>query len=61
MTDILARTVEATRRFGNVLARDGVSIGVRAGEVVGLLGPNGAGKTTLLNVLVGLRRATRTG
>lgn len=35
---------------------DGVSIHVRAGEVVGLLGPNGAGKTTSFNMVVGIVR-----
>jgi lipopolysaccharide export system ATP-binding protein len=35
---------------------DGVSLEVRAGEIVGLLGPNGAGKTTSFNMVVGLIR-----
>lgn len=35
---------------------DGVSICVRAGEIVGLLGPNGAGKTTTFNMIVGVIR-----
>lgn len=34
----------------------GVSLDVRAGEVVGLLGPNGAGKTTIFDMVVGLTR-----
>ncbi|HEX6967234.1 MAG TPA: ABC transporter ATP-binding protein [Micromonosporaceae bacterium] len=55
---ILARTVDATRRYGDVTALDRVSLEVHAGELVGLLGPNGAGKSTLINLLVGLRRAT---
>ncbi|WP_328850947.1 ABC transporter ATP-binding protein [Micromonospora globbae] len=55
---ILARAVQASRRYGDVLALDRVDLDVRAGELVGLLGPNGAGKSTLMNLLVGLRRPT---
>lgn len=45
-----------TKRFGEVIANDGVDLDVRAGEVVGLLGHNGAGKTTLVSQVVGLLR-----
>jgi ABC-2 type transport system ATP-binding protein len=45
-----------TKRFGPVLAVDGLSFTVEAGEVVGFLGPNGAGKTTTLRMLLGLVR-----
>jgi ABC-2 type transport system ATP-binding protein len=55
---ILARTVDVSRRYGDALALDRVSLEIWAGELVGLLGPNGAGKTTLLNLLVGLRQPT---
>jgi ABC-2 type transport system ATP-binding protein len=58
MTAPLVRVIGVTRRYGDVLALDGVSVDIRSGELVGLLGPNGAGKTTLMNLLVGLRRPT---
>ncbi len=51
------RAIEAldvSRRFGEKLALDGVSLGVGRGEIGALLGPNGAGKTTLLRLLCGL-------
>ena len=54
----LARAVEVSRRYGDVLALDRLSLDVEPGELVGLLGPNGAGKSTLLSLLTGLRRPT---
>ncbi len=54
----LARAIDVSRRYGDKLALDRVSLEVRAGELVGLLGPNGAGKSTLVNLLIGLRRPT---
>jgi len=58
MTDILARARDVTRRYGDKVALDGVSLEVEVGELVGLLGPNGAGKSTLVNLLTGIRRPT---
>jgi branched-chain amino acid transport system ATP-binding protein len=45
-----------TRRFGGILALDGVSFDVAQGEIAGLIGPNGAGKTTAFNVITRLYR-----
>ncbi len=43
-----------TKRFGQVVANEGVSFGVKKGEVLSLLGENGSGKTTLMNMLSGI-------
>jgi ABC-2 type transport system ATP-binding protein len=48
-----------SKHYGPVAALDGVSCGVRDGEILGLIGPNGAGKTTLFECLAGVRPATR--
>lgn len=47
-----------TKRYGKVVALNGVSLDVSAGEILGLLGPNGAGKSTLMKIVVGILRPT---
>jgi len=42
------------RRFGQLVAVDGVGYRIGAGETYGLLGPNGAGKTTTISMIAGL-------
>ena len=45
-----------TRRFGGLVAVDGLAFAVASGEIVGLVGPNGAGKSTVLDLLSGVLR-----
>lgn len=47
-----------SKRFGPILAVDGVSFGLDKGEVLGFLGPNGAGKTTTMRMLTGFVNPT---
>ncbi|MBN2374725.1 ATP-binding cassette domain-containing protein [bacterium] len=42
------------KRFGKVIALDGISFSVKRGEIFGFLGPNGAGKTTTIRILTGI-------
>ncbi|MFD5768199.1 ATP-binding cassette domain-containing protein [Streptomyces sp. NPDC127049] len=51
------RVEAVSKRYGDRLAVDGVSLEIRQGEFFGLLGPNGAGKSTLVEIMEGLRRA----
>jgi branched-chain amino acid transport system ATP-binding protein len=41
------------KRFGSVVAADGLAFAVAEGEALGIIGPNGAGKTTLFNLIAG--------
>jgi branched-chain amino acid transport system ATP-binding protein len=55
----LLRVHAATKRYGGVMAVQGISFDVHAGEIFGLIGPNGAGKTTLINLITGVARPTQ--
>lgn len=58
MDDFVIQTEGLTKRYGDVVAVDGLSMEVRRGRVYGLLGPNGSGKTTTMGMLLGLLRPT---
>jgi ABC-2 type transport system ATP-binding protein len=54
----MLRVEGLTRRFGDLVAVDGLRFEVRRGELFGLVGPDGAGKTTTLRMLAGVLRPT---
>jgi ABC-2 type transport system ATP-binding protein len=49
---------DVSKRYGEVLALDGVTLAIDTGEVVAMLGPNGAGKTTSISLMLGTRKPT---
>jgi branched-chain amino acid transport system permease protein len=52
----LLKVTGLVKRFGGLVAADGIDLVVNPGEVVSVIGPNGSGKTTLFNMLTGLVR-----
>jgi ABC-2 type transport system ATP-binding protein len=48
-----------TKKFGDFIAVDNISLAVREGEIFGFLGPNGAGKSTTINMIASLLRITK--
>ena len=54
----MIRTEGLTKRFGRLVAVDGLDLEVREGDLFGFLGPNGSGKTTTVRMLLGLVFAT---
>jgi ABC-2 type transport system ATP-binding protein len=56
MPPLAIHTQRLSRRFGQVVAVDGLDLHVPSGSIYGFLGPNGAGKTTTIRLLLGLLR-----
>jgi ABC-2 type transport system ATP-binding protein len=52
----LVELKEVRKKFGRIVALDGLDLHVRAGELLAVLGPNGAGKTTAISLMLGLQR-----
>src|SRR5215472_15096267 len=53
VADPMLQIRDLTKRFGGVLACDGISLDVPVGELHAIIGPNGAGKSTLVGQLAG--------
>ena len=54
----VVETVALTKKYGDFVALDRLTLSVERGEILGFVGPNGAGKTTTIKILVGLARPT---
>ena len=54
----LLRCENLTKKYGSLVALNGINLSVTSGKIIGLLGPNGSGKTTLIKLLNGLLQPT---
>ncbi len=59
MRTTIAELRDVTKRYGSVVALDGLNLALEPGRVTAILGPNGAGKTTTVKLMLGLTRPTR--
>jgi len=57
-TELAVELSGLTKRFGNALAVDDLSLSVKQGSTFGLIGPNGAGKSTTIKMIMGVLRPT---
>ncbi len=58
MADAVVEINNLTKRYGEFVALDNLSLTLNRGDILGFIGPNGAGKTTTIRILVGLSRPT---
>jgi len=58
MNKTIIEVKELEKKFGDFIAVNAISFGVRKGEILAFLGPNGAGKTTTIKMIMGLTRIT---
>jgi len=58
MNHYIIKVENLVKKFGELVAVDGISFTVTTGEILGFLGPNGAGKTTTINILCTLSKPT---
>ena len=57
-TESVVEIEQLTKRFGEFVALDNLSLTLNKGDILGFIGPNGAGKTTTIRILVGLTKPT---
>lgn len=58
MNNIVLKTHNITKKYGDQLANDNINITINKGDIYGLIGRNGAGKTTLIRLITGLAHRT---
>ncbi len=58
MKDVILKTYNITKKYGNQIAVNNVNMTIKKGEIYGFIGQNGAGKTTLIRLITGLIHKT---